>query len=284
MKLDEKFSKFLSENLPKAPSFHPHYEEALGYMLKAGGKHFRANLLLCIVDSINPKLTESAMRVALGLEMLHTYSLIHDDLPAMDNSPLRRGQPTLHIKYDEVTAILVADALNTDAFYMICKSDLPDDIRIKCIEILSQNGGSNGMVLGQAIDCYFEKKYLNLEQLKFLHIHKTGKLIAASLKIGAVIAGMNDKDIEKIYDIGLDLGLAFQIQDDIIDATSSEENAGKPVNNDCVKNSFTNLLGIEGAIQARDELIFKIKDKLQFNFEISRVILNLINKHFKLNL
>ena len=124
MTLLDEFIKFLNANLLKAPSFHPYYEEALGVMLKAGGKHFRAQLLLGVVDALRPQLTQDAMRVALGLEMMHTYSLIHDDLPAMDDAPLRRGVPTLHTRYDEVTAILVGDALNTQAFYEISRADL----------------------------------------------------------------------------------------------------------------------------------------------------------------
>ena len=143
MSLLEDFVKFLNANLPKAPSFHPYYEEALGVMLKAGGKHFRALLLLGVVENVDKSLTQKAMRVALGLEMMHTYSLIHDDLPSMDNASLRRGTPTLHVTYDETTAILAGDALNTHAFYEISRADLPAETRIKCVEILrSPQAGS----------------------------------------------------------------------------------------------------------------------------------------------
>ncbi|MGH1601484.1 polyprenyl synthetase family protein [Campylobacter majalis] len=274
------FVKFLDKNLPNVVSFHPHYNNALKDMLKAGGKHFRANLLLGVVNALKPELTQSAMRVALGLEMLHTYSLIHDDLPVMDNAPLRRGVPTLHVRYDEVTAVLVGDALNTQAFYEISQADLSADIRIKCVEILSQNGGMSGMVLGQALDCHFENTLLGLDELKFLHIHKTAKLIAAALKMGAVIAGADEKMCDEIYSIGIDLGLAFQIQDDIIDATSDESKAGKPVHNDSEKNSFTNLMGVDGAIKAKNELIDKILTALEkLPNAINDVVKALINKH-----
>lgn len=276
------FVKFLNENLPKAPSFHPYYEQALADMLLAGGKHFRANLLLGVVNALKPELLEPAMRVALGVEMLHTYSLIHDDLPVMDNAPLRRGVPTLHVRYDEVTAVLAGDALNTNAFLEISRADLSAETRIKCVEILSQNGGANGMVLGQALDCFFEKKRLEFDELKFLHIHKTAKLIAASLKMGALIAGCDEKMCDEIYNIGLDLGLAFQVQDDIIDATSDESEAGKPVHNDTFKNSFTNLLGLDSAINAKNELIKKIEKQLEAMPDgVKNVIINLINKHLK---
>lgn len=278
----ENFKAFLRENLPTAPSFHPYFSEALSYMLLAGGKHFRAMLVLGVVDALKPEMTHAAQDVALGFELMHTYSLVHDDLPAMDNSDLRRGKPSLHVKYDEVTAILVGDGLNTHAFYQISKANLSAEVKLKCIEILSENAGINGMVLGQAIDCYFENKKLNLDELTFLHIHKTAKLIAASLKAGCVIAGMDEQRCEQIYKIGLDLGLIFQIQDDIIDATTSSAEAGKPTQNDGVKNSFTNLLGVNEAIKTKNEMIEKIQNELkQIEPGIARIITNLIDKHLR---
>ena len=144
----QRFETYLNENLPKVPSFHPVYEAALGDMLVAGGKRFRPMLLLNIVDVYEPMLYNSALPVALALEMFHTYSLIHDDLPAMDNADLRRGHETLHKRYDEVTAILAGDALNSDAFYLIAKAPLREDVKIKLVELLARDGGSRGMVLG----------------------------------------------------------------------------------------------------------------------------------------
>ncbi|MGG7074484.1 polyprenyl synthetase family protein [Campylobacter sp. 9BO] len=280
--MNEKFSKFLKQNLPSASSFHPHYNDALSCMLLAGGKHFRASLLLGVVDALSAELTDDAMRVALAVELMHTYSLIHDDLPAMDDSALRRGEPTIHKRYDEVTAILAGDALNTHAFYEISRSNFSADIRIKCVEILSQNAGVSGMVLGQAIDCFFENKKLELDELKFLHIHKTAKLIAASLKIGALIAGCDSQKCDKIYELGIKLGLAFQIHDDLLDATATSDEAGKPTKNDESKNSFTNLLGIDGARGERDILIKDIQNECKsLNSGISQVINELINKHLK---
>ena len=259
----QRFETYLNENLPKVPSFHPVYEEALGVMLTAGGKRFRPMLLLNIVDTYEPMLYNSALPVALALEMFHTYSLIHDDLPAMDDADLRRGHKTLHKRFDEVTAILAGDALNTDAFYLIAKAPLREDIKIKLIELLARDGGSRGMVLGQAIDCYFENTPLELEQVKTLHKNKTAKLIATSLQMGAIIAGLEKKAQDALYDFGIDLGLLFQIQDDIIDETQSEEEAGKPTGNDSDKNSFVNLLGLEKTVEEADTLA---KD-LQRRFE-----------------
>ncbi|HEY9190654.1 MAG TPA: polyprenyl synthetase family protein [Sulfurovum sp.] len=260
----ERFETYLNENLPKVPSFHPVYEEALGVMLTAGGKRFRPMLLLSIVDAYAPMLYNSSLPVALALEMFHTYSLIHDDLPAMDDADLRRGHQTLHKRFDEVTAILAGDALNTEAFYLIAKAPLRADVKVKLIELLSRDGGSRGMVLGQAIDCYFENKPLALEQVKTLHKNKTAKLIAASLQMGAVIVGLEKSVQESLYDFGIDLGLLFQIQDDIIDETQSEEEAGKPTGNDSDKNSFVNLLGLEQTVKEADTLA---KD-LQRRFEV----------------
>ena len=250
----QRFEQYLRDNIPHVESFHPIYEEALGVMLLAGGKRFRPMLLLSIVDAYEPLLYDSALPVALALEMFHTYSLIHDDLPAMDDALLRRGHQTLHTRYDEVTAILAGDALNTDAFYLIAKAPLRADVKIKLIELLSRDGGSRGMVLGQAIDCYFENKPLALEQIKILHTNKTAKLIAVSLQMGAVIVGLEKKVQEALYDFGLDLGLLFQIQDDIIDETQSEEEAGKTTGNDGNKNSFVTLLGLEQTVKEADVL------------------------------
>ena len=259
----ERFEAYLQAHLPEVKTFHPVYEAALRDMLTAGGKRFRPMLLLSIVDAYEPLLYDSALPVAMALEIFHTYSLIHDDLPAMDDAPLRRGHPTLHKRYDEVTAILAGDALNTDAFYLIAKAPLREDIRIRLVELLARDGGSRGMVLGQAIDCYFENTPLTLEQVKLLHRNKTAKLIAVSLLMGAIIARLKKDAEQDIYRFGLDLGLLFQIQDDIIDETQSEEEAGKTTGNDEDKNSFINLLGLEESIAKADALA---KD-LQRRFE-----------------
>ncbi|MEA2047608.1 MAG: polyprenyl synthetase family protein [Campylobacterota bacterium] len=262
----QRFETYLEENLPKVQSFHPVYEEALGVMLMAGGKRFRPMLLLNIVDAYEPMLYNAALPVALSLEMFHTYSLIHDDLPAMDNADLRRGHETLHKRYDEVTAILAGDALNTDAFLRIAKAPLREDVKIKLVALLARDGGSGGMVLGQAIDCYFENKPLNLEQIKTLHKNKTAKLIAVSLQMGALIVGLDKEIQESLYLFGIDLGLLFQIQDDIIDETQSAEEAGKTTGNDGDKNSFVNLLGLQKSVEEADTLAKDLQRRFE-NFE-----------------
>lgn len=270
------FESFLKSRLIKAKSFHPYFEEALSYML-VGGKYFRAMLLLGVVKSLKPLELEAAKEAALAVEFVHTYSLIHDDLPVMDDADFRRAKPSLHKKYDEVTALLVGDALNTQAFYLLSKANLPASVRIKLVELLSFNAGPNGMVLGQALDCHFEKVKLELEKLEFLHLHKTGCLIAASLAMGAVIAGEDEKSY---YDLGLLLGLIFQINDDIIDETKSSFEAGKPTGADTFKNSFVNLLGLKGAKEAKAKQLELFKQKLaSFDEGIQAFLNELVNKY-----
>ncbi len=276
------FEKYLRSNIPSVESFHPIFNDALSKMLLAGGKRFRPRLLLSVVDAYNPLLLKNAYSVALGVEFLHTYSLIHDDLPAMDNADLRRGEETLHKKYDEVTAILSGDALNTEAFYIISKAPLRSDVKIELIKELSFYGGIGGMVIGQAIDCYFENKILNFEELKFLHIHKTAKLIAVSLKMGAIIVGLDKKLQNNLFKFGEQLGLLFQIQDDIIDVTEDEKEAGKTTGNDENKNSFVNLLGLDKALQTRDEMVKKLEiEANKFDSKLSNLFVQIIEKYFK---
>lgn len=279
----QNFEDFLIKHLPTSKSIHPHYEVALCKMLLAGGKRFRPALLLGVIKAYNPLLLEGAYHAAYAVELLHTYSLIHDDLPSMDNSPLRRGEPALHVVYDEVTAVLVGDALNTYAFEVLASAPFSDNTRVRLISELAKNGGLNGMVLGQAIDCHFENQPLSLDDVKFLHTNKTAKLIAASLKMGAII--LDDEPLaDKLYDFGIKLGLLFQIQDDILDVTASEDEAGKPTNNDLAKNSFVTLLGLDGALdeanKLSDELIKEIEsfdDNLKTT--LNKLLLKFINRH-----
>ena len=279
----QQFEQFLLSRLPAVESFHPHYEEALGRMLQAGGKRFRPALLLGVVRAFEPMLVESARHAALAVEMLHTYSLIHDDLPAMDDADLRRGVPTLHTVFDEVTAILAGDALNTLAFEVLAEAPLSDRVTVQLVRLLATNGGAGGMVLGQAIDCHFENTRLSLEQVKILHTNKTAKLIAASLQMGAVIVGRSALE-QPLYDFGIDLGLLFQIQDDILDVTMSTDEAGKTTQNDADKNSFVTLLGLDGARSEADTLSDALTGRLEsfderLQRELSPMLLSYINRH-----
>ncbi|GAB6045642.1 polyprenyl synthetase family protein [Caminibacter profundus] len=264
--------EFIKKNLIKVKSFHPFFEKALNEMLIAGGKRFRPSLLLSVVRAYEPMLIDSAKYAAFAIELIHTYSLIHDDLPVMDNASLRRGHPTLHVTYDEVTATLVGDALNTYAFEVLSKAPMHNDIKIELIKILAENAGPNGMVLGQAIDCYFENKKLNINELKFLHLNKTGKLIAASLKMGTIIVNKTEL-ADKLYDFGLKLGLLFQIQDDLLDLLDSSE-TGKTTGVDENKNTFVTILGIDEAKKEADKLAGEIEKELNEFDESLKVELN----------
>lgn len=278
----QQFENFLMANLPEAKSFHPSYNDALKYMLQAGGKRFRPYLLLSIVKNYAPLLLKNSFYVASGLEMLHTYSLIHDDLPLMDNATLRRGKTTLHVKYGDVVALLVGDALNTHAFYMLSQAPLDSDAKIKLIASLSKNAGASGMVLGQAIDCEFEDKTLSFEELKTLHVNKTAKLIASSLEMGAIICGLSEKEVFAWYEFGLDLGLLFQVQDDIIDVTQDEQKAGKTTSNDMDKNTYVSILGLNGAKEEKKRLLGALHVKvLKMDKPIKDEFIKMLKRYFK---
>ena len=282
MSIMQNFEEYLLNNIPQVTSFHPHYNEALAKMIQAGGKRFRPRLLLSAVKALEPRLLENSFPVALAIEFLHTYSLIHDDLPSMDNADLRRGHTTLHVEYDETTAILAGDGLNTHAFYLLSVSALDPETVVSLVRSLSYDGGVYGMVLGQAIDCYFENKKLDLDELKFLHNHKTGVLIATSLKMGAIISQAGKQIEDDLYEFGVKLGLLFQIEDDIIDVTQSKEDAGKTTNNDEDKNSFVNLLGLDGAIDNKKELLGELKKEAidKFPPALSKSLVDLMEKYF----
>jgi len=275
----EEFELFIKNNLPIYSSFHPHYDKSLQEMFFAGGKRFRPALLLSVVNAYQPLLKDGAYYAAMALESLHTYSLIHDDLPDMDDANLRRGVQTLHKQYDNTTAILAGDALNTYAFELLSKAPLSAEVRIRLVKVLAESGGAGGMVLGQAIDCHFEGQKLSLEQLIKLHENKTGKLIAASLQMGAII--VENRLLEKtIYDFGLKIGLLFQVQDDILDIVQSDEDAGKSTNNDENKNSFVTLLGLEEAIIYANNLAKEIEElMLQFDKVLQDSLNNLLQKY-----
>jgi len=274
------FEEYLKSNIPNVDTFYQDYNSAIEHIMSANGKLFRPNLLLSIVKACEPLLLESSYQVALAIELFHTYSLIHDDLPAMDDSPLRRGIDTLHTIYSEATAVLIGDAFNTHSFELISTSAFRDDVKIELVKLLAQNGGLDGMVLGQAIDLAYENRPLSLEQVELLHLNKTAKLIATSLVMGAVIVGLDSKIKDRLYKFGLNLGLLFQVQDDIIDVTLSADEAGKPTGNDEDKNSFINLLGLEKSIEYADNLANTIvADFKEFEPRLQSSLKELLDKY-----
>lgn len=266
MQILRDFEDFLrgheAQILKNCAGFHPFFARAVWEMLLNGGKRFRPLLLLSVVKTFAPKSLKNAMVPALAIEVLHTYSLIHDDLPCMDDATLRRNHPTLHKKYDEASAILVGDALNSYAFFLLARAKFPPSVRVKLIEILAHDAGLSGMVAGQAMDLYFEGKRLNLLQTKIIHTNKTAKIIAASLCMGGEISRLDPKTLRALRDFGLLLGLFFQARDDIIDVVYSAKNSGKSAKKDAKKNGYVNLLGLD---RARAETQ-KLAQKIQKNF------------------
>ena len=202
--------------------------------------------------------TANIAKVAAAVEMVHAYSLIHDDLPAMDDDDLRRGQPTCHIKFDEATAILAGDALQSLAFEQLTQlSDLPAATVVELVAMLARYGGCSGMVTGQAIDLAATGQALNLDQLKTMHNHKTGALIEAAVLMGAMATGAaSQQQLDALKSFAQNIGLAFQIQDDILDVESSTEQLGKQQGSDVAngKSTYTSILGLEQARSQAAEL------------------------------
>ena len=236
-------------------------KEAMRYSLIAPGKRVRPNLLYEVVKGYG--LLESvADEFACAIEMIHTYSLIHDDLPAMDNDDLRRGRLTCHKQFDEATAILAGDGLLTYAFDVASSSTADPSIVVKCIQVLAPCAGSNGMVLGQDLDMN-ESNTSDWDYVRKVHKYKTGCLLSAPLMMGALLAGKNDETVRQWHEIGISLGLAFQIQDDILDVELSSEEFGKSNSdekND--KKTSVSLLGIEQSKELMISEYEKVKQSI----------------------
>ena len=238
--------------------------EAMRYSLLSGGKRLRPILMLLSCEACGGH-AEDAVPFACALEMVHTYSLIHDDLPAMDNDELRRGMPTNHVKFGEAMAILAGDALLNRAFEIASsKSSIPADRTVEAIRILSEASGAYGMIGGQVIDIESENKAITAEELKHLHALKTGAIIRAAGKMGAVIAGAEQEKMDALDAFCLNLGIAFQIQDDILDVTGTEETLGKPIGSDAEngKTTYITLYGKERAGELSEEYTKRAVDAL----------------------
>ena len=225
-------------------------KESMLYSLTAGGKRIRPNLLFTVLEGygIDPAVGEP---FAAAIEMIHTYSLIHDDLPAMDNDDLRRGRPTNHKQFDEATAILAGDGLLTEAFHCAASSPAPAEQVVRSIRILSEMAGPDGMVYGQCLDMN-EASDSTYDDIRKVHKYKTGCLLSAPLMIGAVLAGKDEGVVEEWHEVGDLLGLAFQIQDDILDITATAEQLGK--SNSDARNEKITVVSLLGEEKARNEM------------------------------
>ncbi|UTF59350.1 polyprenyl synthetase family protein [Gilvimarinus sp. DA14] len=233
--------------------------EAMGYALAGGGKRIRPLLVFASYEALKGHTESAALdSVACAIEAIHAYSLIHDDLPAMDDDDLRRGKPTCHIAYDEALAILAGDALQTLAFELLAhETSISAPVRISLIKSLSTAAGSQGMVLGQAIDLAAVANTLNLQQLEHMHRCKTGALVNASVTMGAQVAEADTQTLKALHTFSTAVGLAFQVQDDILDVTADTKTLGKTQGADAAKNkpTYVSLLGLDAARQHAHRLL-----------------------------
>lgn len=261
----ERLGTALDRSLPSADRFPARLHEAMRYASR-GGKRLRAMLVYATGDvlALEAARLDSA---AVAIELIHAYSLVHDDLPAMDDDDLRRGQPTVHKAYDEATAILVGDALQTHAFQVLAQdsSGLSATQRLAMISLLARASGAAGMCGGQAIDLESVGKQLSLAEVEAMHIMKTGALIRASLLLACAAAeSLDAEDHERLDHLGKCLGLAFQIQDDVLDVEGLTEELGKRSGADQARNkpTFTAVLGLPAAKQRASELFSEARQTL----------------------
>ncbi|ALC85002.1 farnesyl-diphosphate synthase [Bacillus sp. FJAT-22090] len=271
---------FIDSNLPtieqkmsilindlKAPQ---ELKDAMDYSLQAGGKRIRPLFTLAVLKELQTN-NEDALVVASAIEMIHTYSLIHDDLPAMDNDDLRRGKPTNHVVFGEALAILAGDALVTFSFGIIARlPNLTAEQKVKLIDKLSFSAGAEGMVGGQVLDMLGEGRSLTLAELEKVHVNKTGALLTISILAGGIIANASDEIMEALMNYAYHIGLAFQIQDDILDIEGTSEQLGKTAGKDILseKNTYPSILTLEGA-----------KEELQNQYNMAIQALQEVNLH-----
>lgn len=243
----------LPSMVPSAWNVPGPLRESMVYSLLAGGKRLRPALLVAAAEALGGPL-EPALDAACAVEFIHTYSLIHDDLPAMDDDDFRRGRPTNHKVFGEAMAILAGDALLTHAFYILSTipdryPDVPATAALQMVRELSTYAGAPGMVGGQAADMLGEQGETTLEGLEYIHLHKTSDLIVCSLRAGGIVAGAGDEQLAALSVFGRSIGLAFQIQDDILDVIGDAAKLGKSTNSDAAQNKVTYpyLIGLEAS-------------------------------------
>ena len=239
----------LKEELDRTPVLDDTLRASMAYSLMAGGKRLRPVLLMAAADAVGADGTKF-LPVACALEMIHTYSLIHDDLPAMDNDDLRRGKPTNHVVYGEGIAILAGDALLTLAFTVILRQKaVPAEALLRVVDEISRAAGAEGMVGGQVLDLEAENRQISMEELRRVHTGKTGALFRAALRSGAILAGASEEQLSALTAYADHFGLAFQITDDILDVIGNAEEIGKPVGSDKKnhKSTYVTLTSLEMA-------------------------------------
>jgi geranylgeranyl diphosphate synthase type II len=251
---------FLDRHLPPADAYPDTIHRAIRYSLFAGGKRLRPIMALASAEAVGGR-SADALPAAAALEMIHTYSLIHDDLPAMDDDGLRRGQPTSHVVFGEAIAILAGDSLLTHAFHVLSTASLKDDPvecgrRLRAIAVLAEAAGMDGMIGGQVVDVESEGKTVGADVLDYIHRKKTGALMGAAARLGAILGGGKQQDIERIARFGQEVGLAFQIVDDLLDVEGSTATLGKSAGKDekAGKVTYPALHGTDEARRRATEL------------------------------
>lgn len=256
--LNQQLERFVSDLSPHDNQHHLEtLRQAMHYSVLNGGKRIRPLLIYAAAKSINANIDLATVDLAAcSIEMIHSYSLIHDDLPAMDNDDLRRGKPTCHRQFDEATAILAGDGLNTFAFELLTTLNCDAQIRLKLIKTLSHAAGPLGMIGGQAIDLASVNQRISLQHLETLHQLKTGALIRAAVTMGGQLASANEAQLDALDDYAQAIGLAFQVQDDILDIESDTQTLGKQQGADIALNkpTYPSLLGLQGAKEKAQQL------------------------------
>jgi geranylgeranyl diphosphate synthase, type II len=250
----------LERLLPAASQYPASIHQAMRHSVFAGGKRLRPILCMESAQTVEGCIPEGVEELGAALEMLHTYSLIHDDLPALDNDDLRRGRPTCHKAFGEATAILAGDALQTYAYEVLAKLRCPPEARVAIIaEIAHATGTVGGMIGGQVMDLEAEHKRADAQTLEYIHRSKTGALLTASVVTGGMYAGGNASHLQSLRDFGQNIGLAFQIVDDVLDVTQTSEQLGKTAGKDTAteKATYPALFGIDSSLKKADELVAK---------------------------
>ncbi len=241
----------LAERLPSVSGRAEPLVAAMRYSALAPGKRLRPVLCLASAEAVGGD-SEAVIDAACALELVHAFSLIHDDLPAIDNDALRRGRPTCHVQFGEATAILAGDALFAFAFELVAGLDVPADRIVRAVQILAQASGSDGLVAGEIVDVLTEGKPYDAATLEYIHSRKTGALLAASCEMGALLGGGDALQVDALRKYGTHLGLAFQIADDILNETATSDDLGKAAGSDRSrgKATYPHLHGLDGAREA----------------------------------
>ena len=258
--------KLLMEYMPKEEGYQKTIMQAMNYSLSAGGKRLRPILTLESCKAVGGN-EEDAIPFAMAIEMIHTYSLIHDDLPALDNDDLRRGKPTNHKVFGEAMATLAGDSLLNYAYEIMLSSSLNKENSkkyLKAIYEIAKHAGIYGMIGGQVVDVESENKIIDKDKLDFIHLNKTAAMIVGCMRAGAIIGDASEEELEKITKYSENIGLSFQIVDDILDIVGDEEKLGKPIGSDIEnhKSTYPSLIGLDESKNIAYELIQEAKESI----------------------